>query len=137
MSTIVGAPVRGRSASLFRVSLTAAPLAALLAFHPTAAQAHAHLKAATPAANSQAASPSDIRLTFTEAVEPSFTGIELTDSAGAAVATGPGATDPADAKIFVVPVKATLKPGTYKVQWHAVSRDTHKTNGDFTFTVRP
>ena len=28
-----------------------------------------------------------------------------------------------------------LNAGTYKVHWHAVSVDTHTTEGDFTFTV--
>jgi hypothetical protein len=29
-----------------------------------------------------------------------------------------------------------LPPGTYKVRWHAVSVDTHATDGDFSFTVK-
>jgi hypothetical protein len=28
-----------------------------------------------------------------------------------------------------------LTPGVYKVEWRAVGTDTHKVNGDFTFTV--
>jgi methionine-rich copper-binding protein CopC len=35
-----------------------------------------------------------------------------------------------------VPLKA-LRPGTYRVSWHAVSIDTHRTEGAFTFTVKP
>jgi methionine-rich copper-binding protein CopC len=29
-----------------------------------------------------------------------------------------------------------LKPGVYSVKWHAVTADTHRTQGAFTFTVR-
>jgi copper resistance protein C len=28
-----------------------------------------------------------------------------------------------------------LEPGLYKVEWRAVSADTHRVNGDFTFKV--
>ena len=29
----------------------------------------------------------------------------------------------------------SLSPGTYRVRWHVLSVDTHKTEGSFTFTV--
>jgi copper resistance protein C len=29
----------------------------------------------------------------------------------------------------------SLSPGTYRVRWHALSVDTHKTEGSFTFRV--
>jgi methionine-rich copper-binding protein CopC len=38
---------------------------------------------------------------------------------------------------LVTPVSAPLKPGVYTVHWHAVSVDTHRTQGSFQFTVRP
>jgi methionine-rich copper-binding protein CopC len=28
-------------------------------------------------------------------------------------------------------------PGTYRVNWHVLSADTHSTNGNFTFKVGP
>jgi hypothetical protein len=30
-----------------------------------------------------------------------------------------------------------LLPGAYRVHWHVVSVDTHMTEGDFSFTVKP
>jgi hypothetical protein len=30
-----------------------------------------------------------------------------------------------------------LKPGIYHVRWHALSIDTHRTEGAFAFTVAP
>jgi len=41
--------------------------------------------------------------------------------------------DPAQIKVSV-PALAT---GTYRVIWHALSVDTHVTDGDFTFEVVP
>jgi copper resistance protein C len=38
---------------------------------------------------------------------------------------------------LVVPVTATLAAGTYTVDWHALATDGHKTNGSYTFTVKP
>jgi methionine-rich copper-binding protein CopC len=37
----------------------------------------------------------------------------------------------------MVPLSETLAPGAYTVEWHALSADGHKTNGAFTFTVKP
>jgi hypothetical protein len=30
-----------------------------------------------------------------------------------------------------------LTPGTYRVSWRVVSVDTHPTEGNFTFTIKP
>jgi len=35
-----------------------------------------------------------------------------------------------------VPLKP-LPPGTYTVDWHALSVDTHTTQGHFTFEIKP
>ena len=34
-----------------------------------------------------------------------------------------------------VPIAKPLSPGTYDVDWHAVSVDTHRVNGHFSFKV--
>ena len=52
----------------------------------SAAFAHAHLKSAEPAANSSVAAPKDLRLTFTEGVEATFTKVSLSkDGTGIAI----------------------------------------------------
>jgi copper resistance protein C len=38
---------------------------------------------------------------------------------------------------LVVPITAPLPPGVYRVNWHVLSVDSHKTQGSFTFEVRP
>lgn len=102
----------------------------------TSAYAHAQLKKATPAVGgSVSASPNEIRLKFSEGVEPHFSSIALAASDGAAQPTGAPTVDPADKSVLVAPVSTPLKPGVYTVTWRAVSVDTHKTQGSFKFTV--
>ena len=104
----------------------------------TAAFAHAQLQKAVPAVGGVVtASPKEIRLKFSEGVEPHFSGIALASASGEAVAVGKAGVDPADNSVLVVAVGQPLKPGIYKVNWHAVSVDTHHTQGSFEFTVQP
>ncbi len=49
--------------------------------------------------------------------------------------TGKAATDPANKKLLVVPINEQLPPGDYKVEWYAVSDDTHRVKGSFSFSV--
>ena len=51
------------------------------------------------------------------------------------VAAGKATTDPANEKLLVVPIKDQLAPGDYKVEWHAVSDDTHRVKGSYSFSV--
>ena len=44
--------------------------------------------------------------------------------------------DAADPTLLHVSVKL-LTAGTYKVHWHVLSVDTHRTEGNFSFTVAP
>ncbi|ACK49441.1 copper resistance protein CopC [Methylocella silvestris BL2] len=100
------------------------------------ASAHAMLESATPAVGATVTTaPTEIRLTFSEGVEAKFSGVQVTTAAGAAVKSGKPALDPADKKTLVIPISDALAPGIYKVKWHVVSVDTHKTQGAFSFTV--
>ena len=106
------------------------------ALSATAAFAHAQLDKATPPVGGTVSAPSEIRLKFTEGVEPRFSGIALS-AAGAAQPLGKAAVDPADNSVLIVKVTKKLPPGVYTVNWHAVSVDTHHTQGSFNFTVKP
>jgi methionine-rich copper-binding protein CopC len=114
-------------------------IAAALAFvfAAPAAFAHAQLEKATPAVGGTVSSPAEIRLKFSEGVEPRFSGVALTAEGGAPVPLGKPSVDPADNSVLIVKVGKTLPPGVYTVNWHAVSVDTHHTQGDFQFTVTP
>ena len=99
------------------------------------AHAHAELQSTEPSAGAGIASPKEIRITFSEAVIPKFSGIELKDRSGKLITTGKPETDPANRNILVVPVSEQLAPGEYKVEWHAVSEDTHRVKGSYSFSV--
>ena len=101
----------------------------------TAVDAHPTLKAATPAAESTAAAPKEIRLTFSEMVIAKFSSAELKDHAGRPIATGALATDPLDQKQLIVPLQSPLTAGTYTVKWNVVSVDTHRVSGTYSFKV--
>jgi methionine-rich copper-binding protein CopC len=100
------------------------------------AWAHAYLDHASPrVGNTVSQAPKEVMLWFTEKIEPAFSTIEVRNEQGALVNSGK-ATVVGDHTQMRVPVKA-LPPGTYKVIWRALSVDTHRTQGDFTFRVGP
>jgi methionine-rich copper-binding protein CopC len=101
-----------------------------------AASAHPELVSADPAAGvATNTSPKQIKITFNESVIPQFSGVEVTDQTGKVIATGKAVTDPANKKLLIVPVNEQFPPGDYKVEWHAVSADTHRVKGDYSFSV--
>jgi methionine-rich copper-binding protein CopC len=99
--------------------------------------AHAHLKAQTPAENTQVAtSPEAITLTFTEGIEPKFSGLTVTDAKKQTVKTDTATRSETDRTKMIVPLLQTLQSGDYTVDWHVVSVDGHKTHGSYTFSVK-
>jgi hypothetical protein len=104
----------------------------LVAAVPGAAFAHAFLDHASPLVGSTVPSaPREVSLSFTQNLEPSFSTVEVTDGSGARVDRG-------KPQISGNTMRVTLKPGgpgTYHVHWHALSVDTHTTQGNFTFHV--
>ncbi|CRM96254.1 Copper resistance protein C precursor [Pseudomonas sp. 22 E 5] len=118
---------------LIKKSLTAIALFASL-LGASAAFAHAHLKSSEPAADSSGTAPKELRLTFSEGVEATFTKVSLSKD-GTEVAIKGVETPDADKKVLVVTPAAPLAAGNYKVVWNAVSVDTHKSNGEYSFKV--
>jgi copper resistance protein C len=97
-----------------------------------AAHAHAFLDHASPLVGSTVASaPREVALTFTQNLEAAFSSVQVTDTNGARVDSGkPQVTG----NTMRVGLKS-LPQGTYRVRWQALSVDTHKTEGTFTFRV--
>jgi copper resistance protein C len=122
-----------------RMSNTTAAVALVAAiFYGSVAYAHPQLQSAEPAAGAAVTtSPKQIRITFNENVVPQLSGVEVKDQSGKVIPTGKAATDPANKKLLVVPVNEQLPPGGYTVEWHAVSDDTHRVKGDYSFSVAP
>ncbi len=104
---------------------------------PCLAHAHAQLRQADPPAGATVhAAPPRVELSFSEAVEPRFSTVVVTDAAGAQVDHADLHVAGGDSKHLAISL-GVLRPGTYKVVWRATSVDTHKTEGSFTFTVAP
>lgn len=112
------------------------PASLAFALVATQAFAHAQLEKATPAVGGTVASASEIRLTFGEGVEPKFSKVSLTGPEGA-VPLGAVKTESGNQAVLIVPISKPLSAGAYTVHWHAVSVDTHHTQGTFQFTVKP
>ena len=91
------------------------------------------LERSSPAANSRVTAPAEIRLTFSEPIEPRFSRVRLAKEGGQRVATG---TAVVVRNQLILPLPR-LAPGKYLVSWSVVSVDSHKIEGAFSFEVTP
>jgi methionine-rich copper-binding protein CopC len=115
-------------------TLTIVASAALLLLASVVAHAHALLDRAEPRVGSVVhQAPHEVALTFTQTLEGSFSTVEVTDAAGQRVDEGAPVTE---GNVMRVPLKP-LASGVFRVTWHVLSVDTHKTEGSFTFEIRP
>ena len=81
--------------------------------------------------NKVATAPHEVTLWFTQKLEPAFSTITVTNSAGQRVDTG-------KTRVSGSQMSVSLRPGgagTYHVTWHVLSTDSHTTDGNFTFQV--
>lgn len=110
--------------------VTVLPL--LFLFATGEASAHAMLDHAEPrVGNKVATAPHEVTLWFTQKLEPAFSTITVTNSAGQRVDTG-------KTRVSGSQMSVSLRPGgagTYHVTWHVLSTDSHTTDGNFTFQV--
>jgi len=122
--------VRGRGA----VALVAVVAALAL---PAAAWAHAALLRTVPSPSGTVnVAPKQVKLTYTEAVEPRFAIVSVTDVSADRVTSGPPHRSPTDPDTLVVPLKK-VGQGWYLVYWRVISVDGHPVRGAFTFAVGP
>jgi copper transport protein len=124
-----------KSIYAMRRALSLLLLISLLAATQTA-RAHANLIRTEPAANSTLdAAPPEIRLWFSEAVEPSYSHITLRNIDGETVAVPPTYVDASDPRQLILE-PGELPEGLYTVAWRVVSAvDGHPTQGSFAFGV--
>ena len=96
------------------------------------ASAHAFLDHAEPrVGNKVATAPREVRLWFTQKLEPAFSSITVTNPAGQRVDTG-------KTRVSGNQMSVSLRSGgagTFRVNWRVLSVDTHTTDGNFTFQV--
>jgi copper transport protein len=120
-----------------RVVLIALAAAAASLVLPAAAWAHAALLQTTPVASRIVNTPPKaVLLRYSEAVEPRFAIVSVTNAAGDKETTGAPSRSPANADTLVVPLKK-LAEGWYLVYWRVISVDGHPVRGAFTFAVGP
>jgi copper resistance protein C len=113
-------------------SLNIATLALYIALGADGVQAHAFLDHAEPRVGSTVqTAPRELSLSFTQQLEPAFSTVEVRDANGARVDQGKPRISGDAMHVGLKP----LGPGTYKVHWHALSVDTHTTEGSFNFQV--
>ena len=126
--------------SVFKSCVVAVALSSSLLLSAVA-QAHPKLLSSTPAEGESGQAPAKIELHFSDNLVTQFSGAKLimTDMPGmpnspmgvkASVAGG------GDPKTMVVTPASPLTTGTYKVEWRAVSSDTHPITGAVTFKVK-
>ncbi|PKB19616.1 hypothetical protein B0I00_1854 [Novosphingobium kunmingense] len=122
-----------------RLTVTLAALAALGLASPVMAQPR--LVAASPAARATVAKPTQIKLSFSEALAGPLSGIELIMTGMPGMANHPpmpirGFKTATAGKDLVVTLPRALPAGTYSLKWHAAGADKQRVTGAYTFTVR-
>lgn len=99
--------------------------------------AHAFLAHANPLVGSTVpTAPPMLTLDYTEGVETAFSTVVVKSADGQRVDKNDLHNAPGNEKRIVTSLQP-LKAGTYTVEWHITSVDTHKTEGTFTFSVGP
>ncbi|WP_223450179.1 MULTISPECIES: copper homeostasis periplasmic binding protein CopC [unclassified Pseudomonas] len=126
--------------SVFKSCVVAVALSSSLLLSAVT-QAHPKLVSSTPAEGESGPAPAKIELHFSENLVTQFSGAKLimTDMPGMShspmgvKASVAGSNDP---KTMVLTPASPLTAGTYKVEWRAVSSDTHPITGSVTFKVK-
>lgn len=107
----------------------------LLALAAGAAQAHAYLqRSESPAHADIAQPPRELRMRFSEPVEPSFVEVSVLRDGKPVVVSAPLVSD--GGRVVKVGVGGG-EAGTWSVQWRLIAKDGHRTQGKFEFAVRP
>ena len=116
----------------------ALPIAALAALAlPASAWSHAALLRTSPTASVTVdRPPAHVSLVYSEAVEPRFAIVSVTDADGAQETTGAPARSASSPDEIDVPLRP-LRQGWYLVFWRVISQDGHPVRGAFTFAVGP
>jgi copper resistance protein C len=111
-------------------------IALIILLLPFSAWGHAYPDHADPKVGSTVAvSPAAVRIWFDSELEPAFCTIMVHNADNFMVDKRDGHVDPHDPTLLEVSLPP-LPPGVYRVIWNVVARDTHRTSGSYTFTIK-
>ena len=100
-----------------------------------AAAGHAVLQRSEPRVESKLKRPpEEIRLYFTERLEPAYSTLRVLDARGLQVDRRDSQVDRAN-PVLLRATLPPLSPGTYTVRWRVLSIDADVTEGNFTFRI--
>ncbi len=103
---------------------------------PHSAWGHAYPDHADPKVGSTVnVSPAKVRIWFDSELEPVFSTIMVHNANNDMVDKRDGHVDAGDPTLLEVSLPP-LPPGVYRVFWSVVARDTHRTSGSYTFTIK-
>jgi methionine-rich copper-binding protein CopC len=109
---------------------------ALLFFFPKASWGHAFPDHSDPKVGSTVSGPpAQVRIWFDSDLEQAFSTLMVHNADGKMIDKRDSRVGPADPKLLQVSVPP-LPPGMYLVIWNVVARDGHRTNGQFSFTIK-
>jgi len=117
------------------LTLSLALILAVAAFQ-TLARAHAFPVRSDPRVGwTVAVSPPKVTIWFDGELEPAFSSITVYNSMKQRVDKGNSRVNGPDAAVLEVDLPP-LVAGTYHVYWKVLAKDTHVTEGDFTFAIQ-
>lgn len=119
--------------------IVAGALIGALALGAVTASAHANLDRADPAPGSDLdQAPHQLQLFFSEAVDPSFSRVQLLNAQREQVDRGDSHVAPNDPRSMIVSVPDGLPDGVYTVAWQTLSAvDGHRVDGAFPLIIGP
>jgi methionine-rich copper-binding protein CopC len=119
---------------VFRSVVLLASLVAIVAL-PAISEGHAFPVRSEPRVGwTVASSPPKVTIWFDGELEPAFSIITVYNLAKQQVDKGNSRVTGSDGTVLEVDLP-NLAAGSYRVFWKALSKDTHITEGDFTFTI--
>lgn len=108
----------------------------LLLFWPGDLLAHVFPDHSDPRVGSEiAGAPRMVKIWFDGFLEPVFSTLQVMDASGKEVSLKDSRVDEKDPSVLEVSVPP-LSPGKYEVDWKALSKDGHLTEGKFFFKVK-
>ena len=117
-------------------ALRSTVIALLLGVCAVSAFAHALLRKSEPAQRATLSkSPTQVRLWFSERLEPAFCAVSVRDGTGKPVTTDSARVSAEDPKQLQLSLPS-LEPGTYTTIYKVLSVDGHTVKGSFKFTVK-